>query len=958
MKCRLLIWACLVLLPVTCFSAVTTSEDAARAAAGWLIRNDKPFATEVSRFVKDVETFYDDDGTVLYHVASLDPSGFIVLSVDDEVEPIIAFSSDGEYVDDADNPLRALLVRDLAGRIGNVVDRASSGITITAPSNNAAQWAYLMSLVDAGGTEQGLQIQSRILEEKGLSDVRVPPLVKSKWDQSNIDGTSLPCYNLYTPGNYPCGCTATAMAQIMRFYRFPTRALGQQCCENVYLEGQQMRLCTLGGDGYNWDEMPLVPDRNTTDSQRDAIGVLCYDASVMINTCFETVGQEKGGGAKVNDCARALRDNFAFRSAVYTDLEAEGVSTANHRFLNMVIANLNAGHPVILSTPGEGGGHTYIADGYGYEGPTLYYHLNMGGSGAGDMWYNLPNDVEDAHPDLEPVIDKCVYNIFKHGDYEIISGRITNQFGDPVIGMRLELIRGAGGTATEHVCYATTSETGVYGFDWVQAETWDATYRVAPEHRWLVLAPADYWLGSVKHTGKSNDHFTANHRDIDATVTMKELSLDICNQGSGEAWVNGQRVSLPWRGTFPALSKVTVRAEPLGWFDTFHGWKGDVQRTEPEGDFQSIEPEIEIVMDGPKALVPYFRAPRIFRGCGTLVLRPSVGMLQVLCMTLQADAGGLYEVDNWLGFQDGDRVWVEGEIIDGSEFGPDTFCGSGICLEKVIKVTTMRECTQGGADFGQYERPGAGFSPSPIQAGEVFTLVFGGANYGTVDIAAGWRIRYYASLDTNITSGDYLLYECPPADFGIPAGSQLPLTEVFLFPGSVPSGQYYIGWIFDPDNAVPESNENNNAGYIKGTRLTVGGGGGGCNADFCQYEPADEGFYPSSIEAGDTFILDFGVANCGSETIAAGWRIRYYASVNTTITSGDYFLFEGVGEFAVLPGEHVTGREVFTFPSGVPSGQYYVGWIFDPGNLVCESNESNNAGYIKTGRLTVGWVPK
>jgi len=99
------------------------------------------------------------------------------------------------------------------------------------------------------------------------------------------------------------------------------------------------------------------------------------------------------------------------------------------------------------------------------------------------------------------------------------------------------------------------------------------------------------------------------------------------------------------------------------------------------------------------------------------------------------------------------------------------------------------------------------------------------------------------------------------------------------------------------------------------------------------------------------------VRNCGTETIPAGWRIRYYASADTTITSEDCLLFEGTAFFELEPGQQGTPREVFTFPSGVPSGQYYIGWIFDPHNSVCESNESNNAGYIKGTRLTVVGTP-
>ncbi|MBP7053352.1 MAG: hypothetical protein KBE65_20275 [Phycisphaerae bacterium] len=158
-----------------------------------------------------------------------------------------------------------------------------------------------------------------------------------------------------------------------------------------------------------------------------------------------------------------------------------------------------------------------------------------------------------------------------------------------------------------------------------------------------------------------------------------------------------------------------------------------------------------------------------------------------------------------LSLTDGENVHIRG-IVDAML----TFCN--------WLISPCDLCT---ADFCQYERSGAGFSPSSIRAGQTLTLAFGGANCGTSDIPSGWTIRYYASLDTTITSSDYYLYEAV-ADFGIGAGVQLGLLEEFVFPSSVPAGQYYIGWIFDPDDEICESNENNNAGYIKTGRLTVG----------------------------------------------------------------------------------------------------------------------------------------
>jgi hypothetical protein len=131
-----------------------------------------------------------------------------------------------------------------------------------------------------------------------------------------------------------------------------------------------------------------------------------------------------------------------------------------------------------------------------------------------------------------------------------------------------------------------------------------------------------------------------------------------------------------------------------------------------------------------------------------------------------------------------------------------------------------------------------------------------------------------------------------------------------------------------------------------------------CQADFAPYEPSDQGLSPSTIRAGQPLTLTFGVVNNGTEAIAPGWRIRYFASQDTNIqqADGDYLLYETTADFGIEPGQHLTLLEAFTFPSTVPAGQYYIGWVFDPLNAISESNENNNTGCLCTtgARLTVG----
>ena len=67
-----------------------------------------------------------------------------------------------------------------------------------------------------------------VLAASAPSDVRVQPLLTTEWGQTTVGGNA--CFNYYTPdssgyppvtagsvNNYPTGCVATAMAQVMNY---------------------------------------------------------------------------------------------------------------------------------------------------------------------------------------------------------------------------------------------------------------------------------------------------------------------------------------------------------------------------------------------------------------------------------------------------------------------------------------------------------------------------------------------------------------------------------------------------------------------------------------------------------------------------------------------------------------------------------------------------------------------
>ena len=73
--------------------------------------NTNPLDSPISAQLNVAEPVLNEDGLTLYYIAHLDPQGFIILSADDEIEPVIAFSATGYLNPDQPNPLNNLITK-------------------------------------------------------------------------------------------------------------------------------------------------------------------------------------------------------------------------------------------------------------------------------------------------------------------------------------------------------------------------------------------------------------------------------------------------------------------------------------------------------------------------------------------------------------------------------------------------------------------------------------------------------------------------------------------------------------------------------------------------------------------------------------------------------------------------------------------------------------------------------
>jgi hypothetical protein len=538
---RLCVLASLAFLfPTRPALAAPVSADVARnAVQGWLRLDGRPLGARLSARIKNIQTVKDAGGLSLYHVVQLEPAGYVILAADDLADPIIAFSASGRFDPAANGGVAFMVNRDLPRRMA----RARAGGQDARARRARRKWQ---------GLEGGSPNPPPDSDENGnvvaISQVWVAPFLPSLWNQTTDQTLTDACYNYYTPpnaagdvDNYPCGCVATAMAQIMYYFRYPSLGVGTSSF-SITNDGVAMTAQLLGGDGqggpYQWTNMPAIPSAPGT-AQAQAVGALCSDAGLTVNMNYA----EGGSDAYFDKVRTALTTTFMFSNSAYDENDLAGLSGTN--LLGMINPNLDARLPLILGIE-PAGGHCLVCDGYGYSASTLFHHLNAGWGGDDDLWYALPAIDTSDNGDFTLVVS-CEYNLFTNGSGQIISGRVTDPSGAPSVGAIVTAVRSAGGTYS-----ATTDTNGIYALARIPAAS---KYTLTATNVGTAAASANYSTGTSSSFGPSNGNvWGANFVLSPPLLALPESGFAAVGPSGGPFTVSAQAYSL-----------TNSSAESVGW---------------------------------------------------------------------------------------------------------------------------------------------------------------------------------------------------------------------------------------------------------------------------------------------------------------------------------------------------------------------------------------------------------
>ena len=278
----------------------------------------------------------------LYVFAHNNDSGFILLSADDAAAPVLGYSDKGNFNADEMPPQMKWWLSEYSRQIEYAAEKQIG--TYTSTANNGSRKT-------------------------------VAPLMSTRWNQDAP-------YNLLVPSkdsrNYPTGCVATAMAQVMKYWNYPERGTGSGSI--TLPSGAQGESSMNFRIAFDWDNMlDIYKSGDYDDTQAKAVATLMKACGYSTKMNY-SMG---GSGTLSRFAAQALVNNFSYNPDIeycerdyYSAAEWEGI----------LYAEMAAGRPVLYGGVSSSVGHEFVCDGYAGDG---YFHFNWGWGGMSDGYFLL-----------------------------------------------------------------------------------------------------------------------------------------------------------------------------------------------------------------------------------------------------------------------------------------------------------------------------------------------------------------------------------------------------------------------------------------------------------------------------------------------------------------------------------------------------------------------------------------
>ena len=344
-----------VLFSLAVQAQMITPEAAKQKAASFLLerKSDYGGSHKVRERIDPSKMTVTDASALIYAVNAGDEA-FVLVAKTDAVDEVLGYCDSGSFdASDLPDNFRAML-------------------------HDMEQEVAILSSSDDPKAALAIRKASR----KAVS-----PMIKSKWNQGEVSATGnayncqCPIYTYSTGTKYYCytGCVATAMAQLMYFYKYPktTKKTIPGFTSNTSIG----YLSSLEVTTFDWDNMQdeyLGTDLANTSSYR------AMPIAKLMKYCGYAAKMSYGTGSSLassHAMYTSMVEYFGYNPNAYL---ADRMDYTAEDWVALIYGELAAGRPVLYSGSSTSSGHQFILDGIDATGK---YHVNWGWGGRYDGYY-------------------------------------------------------------------------------------------------------------------------------------------------------------------------------------------------------------------------------------------------------------------------------------------------------------------------------------------------------------------------------------------------------------------------------------------------------------------------------------------------------------------------------------------------------------------------------------------
>lgn len=285
-----------------------------------------------------------------YIFSNISGKGFVIVSADDRMTPILGYSYENDFV-----------MENMPVHVKSWMDHYAEQIAFAAAEKIQA-------------TDEIRNDWNRLL--KGLplplkSETVVEPLVETHWGQGTYFNDLCPYDSTYNTHTVP-GCSATAMAQVLKYWSYCEHGFGSNCYVD-FLHPEYGELCAdFANTTYEWSDMP-----NELTGPNMAVATLMYHCAISINTSFGVYGSN--GEFALHGLARY----FKFFSTMGM---VEKAWYSDDQWKNLLKDDLNHSRPILYYGYNPEVGHAFVCDGYDANN---MFHINWGWCSVSDGYFSL-----------------------------------------------------------------------------------------------------------------------------------------------------------------------------------------------------------------------------------------------------------------------------------------------------------------------------------------------------------------------------------------------------------------------------------------------------------------------------------------------------------------------------------------------------------------------------------------